>query len=85
MRKLLKKLGFAPKALVTDKLGSYGSAFRELGLTCRHERGLRKNNRAENSHVTRLDPRSSDARLNQGVLLNIAFSTSSGDQWVEAT
>ena len=50
MRKLLKKLGFAPKLLVTDKLGSYGSAFRELGLTCPHERGLRKNNRAENSH-----------------------------------
>ena len=50
MRKLLKKQGFAPKLLVTDKLGSYGSAFRELGLTCPHERGLRKNNRAENSH-----------------------------------
>src|SRR6202047_1208551 len=50
MRKLLKKLGFAPKLLVTDKLGSYGSAFRGLGLTCPHERGLRKNNRAENSH-----------------------------------
>ena len=30
MRKLLKRLGFAPKLLVTDKLGSYGSAFREL-------------------------------------------------------
>ena len=26
MRKLLKKQGFAPKLLVTDKLGSYGSA-----------------------------------------------------------
>jgi putative transposase len=50
MRKLLKKLCFAPKLLVTDKLGSYGSAFRQLGLTCRHDRGLRKNNRAENSH-----------------------------------
>ena len=25
-------------------------ARRELRLTCRHERGLRKNNRAENSH-----------------------------------
>jgi putative transposase len=37
MRKLLKKLGFTPKLLVTDKLGSYGSALRELGLTCPHE------------------------------------------------
>ena len=50
MRKLLKKQGFAPKLLVTDKLRSYGSAFRRLRLTGRHEQGLRKNNRAENSH-----------------------------------
>src|SRR4030095_7940892 len=33
MRKLLKKLGFTPKLLTTDKLGSYGSAFRQLQLT----------------------------------------------------
>jgi putative transposase len=50
MRKLLRKQGFAPKLLVTDKLRSYASAFRRLGLTCRHEQGLRMNNRAENSH-----------------------------------
>ena len=49
MRKLLRKQGFMPKLLTTDKLGSYGSAFRHLHLTCRHEQGLRKN-RAENSH-----------------------------------
>ena len=47
MRKLLKKQGFVPKLLVTDKLRSYASAFRHLRLTCRHEQGLRKNNRAE--------------------------------------
>ena len=50
MRKLLRKKGFAPKLLITDKLGSYGVAFRHLGLTCPHEQELRKNNRAENSH-----------------------------------
>jgi transposase-like protein len=50
MRKLLKKQGYAPDQLVTDKLGSYGAARRELRLSCRHEQGLRKNNRAENSH-----------------------------------
>src|SRR5215204_3436200 len=50
MRKLLKKQGYAPDELVTDKLGSYGAAKRELGLSCHHEKGLRKNNRAENSH-----------------------------------
>ena len=49
MRKLLKKQVFAPRLLVTDKLGSYGSAFRQLRLTCPHDQGLRKN-RAENSH-----------------------------------
>src|SRR6516162_671986 len=50
MRKLLKKQGFAPKLLVTDKLRSYASAFRRLGLSCPHQQGLRQNNRAENSH-----------------------------------
>src|SRR3954447_7417903 len=50
MRKLLRKQGFTPKSLSTDKLGSYGAAFRQLGLTCPHEQGLRANNRAENSH-----------------------------------
>ena len=50
MRKLLRKLGFAPSVLVTDKLGSYGAAFRHLGLRCSHRQGLRLNKRAENSH-----------------------------------
>ena len=50
MRKLLKKQGYAPDQLVTDKLGSYGAARRELRLSCRHVQGLRWNNRAENSH-----------------------------------
>ena len=50
MRKLLKKQGFAPKLLVTDKLRSYASAFRRLRLPCPHEQGLPKINRTENSH-----------------------------------
>src|SRR5229473_2710993 len=70
MRKLLKKQGFAPKLLVTDKLGSYGSAFRQLRLTCPHERGLTKtialktpvkscgDESARCSGSSRLDPRS---------------------------
>jgi putative transposase len=52
MRKLLRKQGFAPRVVVTDKLRSYGAAFNDLHLTCRHEQGLRMNNRAENSHQT---------------------------------
>jgi transposase-like protein len=50
MRKLLKKQGFAPDVLVTDKLRSYGAAKSEMGLSACHEQGLRKNNRAENSY-----------------------------------
>src|ERR1700688_581335 len=50
MRKLLRKQGFAPQKVTTDKLRSYGAAFRLLGLSCHHEQGLRQNNRAENSH-----------------------------------
>src|SRR3974377_1032059 len=50
IRKLLKKQGFAPDVLVTDKLRSYGAAKSAMRLGARHEQGLRKNNRAENSH-----------------------------------
>ena len=42
MRKLLRKQGFMPKLLVTDKLRSYGSAFRQLQLTCPHEQALHR-------------------------------------------
>ena len=50
VRKLLKKQGFLPSTIVTDKLPSYGAALRDLGLSRRHDFGGRKNNRAENSH-----------------------------------
>ena len=39
MRKLLKKQGIAPATIVTDKLRSYGSALRELGVAWRHDTG----------------------------------------------
>ncbi|MCH8861647.1 MAG: IS6 family transposase [Proteobacteria bacterium] len=50
MRKLLKKQGWAPKRIVTDKLRSYHVAFRTLDLTAEHIDNKRSNNRAENSH-----------------------------------
>ena len=50
MRKPMRKQGFAPKRVVTDKLRSYSAAFQHLRLSCHHEQGLRQNNRAENSH-----------------------------------
>ena len=50
MKKLLKKHGFAPTRIVTDKLRSYPAAFRAIGRGAKHDCGLRANNRAENSH-----------------------------------
>jgi len=50
LRKLLKKQGFAPKRITTDKLKSYSVAIRQERLSALHDQGLRANNRAENSH-----------------------------------
>ncbi|MCP4385540.1 MAG: IS6 family transposase [Hyphomicrobiales bacterium] len=51
MHTLLKKQGFAPDAVVTDNLPSYGAALRDLGMDSKHVTGGRSNNRAENSHL----------------------------------
>ena len=50
LRKLLKRQGYVPEAIVTDGLQSYGAAMRELGMADRHVSGRRLNNRAEVSH-----------------------------------
>jgi putative transposase len=50
LRKLLRRQGFVPTIIVTDKLRSYGAALREIGFSGLHEQRLRANNRAENSH-----------------------------------
>src|SRR5450631_2812324 len=50
VKKLLKRQGFAPTVIVTDKLGSYHAALQVIGFSGQHEQGLRANNRAENSH-----------------------------------
>src|SRR5450631_2207066 len=50
LRKLLKKHGVTPATIVTDQLGSYRSALRQLGIAWRHDTGRWKNIRAENSH-----------------------------------
>jgi len=52
LKKLLKRQGFVPDAIVTDGLASYKAALRDLGALKRHQPGrLRDNNRAENSHL----------------------------------
>jgi putative transposase len=50
VRKLLKGLCYVPRVLVTDKLGSYQVAHRELTSGVEHRRSKYLNNRAENSH-----------------------------------
>ena len=50
LKKRLRRQGFVPTVIVTDKLRSYGAALREIGFSGLHEQGLRANNRAENSH-----------------------------------
>jgi transposase-like protein len=51
MRKLLKKYGFAPRTIVTDKWRAYAAAIRHLGLMAWHHQAKWKNNRIEGSHV----------------------------------
>lgn len=51
IRKILKKQGFMPDTVVTDKLPSYGTALRELNIAKHHYFSGRKNKRAENSHL----------------------------------
>jgi transposase-like protein len=51
MRKLLKKRGFGPDVLMSDKLRSYAAAKSELKLIARHERGPAEKQSAENSHL----------------------------------
>src|SRR6202007_1274849 len=57
LRKLLRRQGFVPTVIVTDKLRSYGAALREVGFSGLHEQGLRANNRAENAHQSRRERR----------------------------
>src|SRR4029077_1284178 len=48
-RKLLKGLRYVPRVLVTDKLASYGPAYRVVMPSVQHRQSKYLNNRAENS------------------------------------
>ncbi len=50
LKHLMKRYG-RPHSIVTDKLGSYGAAMREIGCQSLQKTGGRLNNRAENSHL----------------------------------
>ena len=49
-RKLLKKQGFVPRVIVTDKLKSYEAAKKRVLPSVEHRQHKGLNNRAENSH-----------------------------------
>ncbi len=49
-RKLLKGCEYVPRVIITDKLGSYGAAKREVLPGVEHRQNRYLNNRAENSH-----------------------------------
>ncbi len=49
-RKLLKGCEYVPRVIITDKLGSYGAAKREVLSGVEHRQSRYLNNRAENSH-----------------------------------
>ncbi|MER9851196.1 IS6 family transposase [Mesorhizobium sp. M0106] len=51
LTRLLKKQGQVPKRMITDKLGSYGAARRQVMMDIEHRSHKGLNNRAENSHV----------------------------------
>jgi putative transposase len=48
-RKLLKRLRYLPRVIITDKLTSYGAAKREILPDVEHRQHRYLNNRAENS------------------------------------
>ena len=51
LTRLLKKQGRPPRRMITDKLGSYAAARRQIMPAIEHRSHKRLNNRAENSHV----------------------------------
>ncbi len=75
MRKLLKKQGYVPSSIVTDKLPSYSAALRNLGMSRRHDTGGRKNNRAE-TLTSRCDDESARCRGSNQPAQRSGFSPS---------
>jgi putative transposase len=51
LRRLLRKQGCPPRRMITDKLGSYAAARRQIMPDVEHRSHKGLNNRAENSHL----------------------------------
>ncbi len=62
-KKLLKRLEYVPRVIITDKLRSYGAAKKELLARIEHRQHKRLNNRAENSHQPTRVREKGDAKI----------------------
>jgi putative transposase len=51
LKRLLRKQGCPPRRMITDKLGSYAAARRQIMPEVEHRSHKGLNNRAENSHL----------------------------------
>ncbi len=51
LKRLLKKQGCSPRRMISDKLGSYAAARRQIMPEVEHRSHMGINNRAENSHL----------------------------------
>ena len=51
LKRLLKKQGYPPRRMITDKLGSYAAAERQIMPAVEHRSHKGLKNRAENSHL----------------------------------
>ena len=51
LKRLLRKQGGPPRRMITDKLGSYSAARRQIMPKVEHRSHKGLNNRAENSHL----------------------------------
>jgi putative transposase len=51
LKRLLRKQGCPPRRMITDKLGSYAAARRQVMPDVEHRSHKGLNNRAENSHL----------------------------------
>ena len=71
-RKLLKKQGFTPRVIITNKLKSYAAAKKQVlkGVEHRQHKGL--NNRVENSHDSDTGELLSDAKRQERTRLTIS-------------
>jgi putative transposase len=84
LRALLRRQGFVPTAIVTDKLKSYRAAIREIGFSGVHEQGLRMNKSSGKLTSAAAATRTEDAGLQVGqVGSTLRFSSCGGLQRVQ--